>query len=191
MTSSRTIRTGRRLACLAGAAALIASGPVTSASAAQPAASERGGAADQCVGDSSGGPVRCFDTLAQVQDFVDGANRETRSSTGATGTAAAADSTVDDGTVIIGRLYENPNFSGWSYTLTGGHPCVDTATEDWVADSLPDYVTGASSVQAWADCEIYLFTEPDQQGAKDGRYRGNVSDIGPIVGDQVRSASFY
>ena len=106
----------------------------------------------------------------------------------------AQDVTAEDypeGSVILGTFFTEPNFGGSTYTVWGGSPCEADGKINWHMASFPDWARSTNSLQTWANCGIYVYSEEDLEGDRDGRFDGNVADIGPVLGDRVASASFH
>ena len=178
--SPRTTRTA--LVTLTAPALLLLGGPLTTASAAEPV--DRATAEEHCTYDVDSARTACYATLPEALDAVPGPAP-------ATGSRDVADDERPEGSVILGTFFTETGFGGSSYTVWGGSPCEADGELNWRMDSFPDWVSGTNSLQTWANCGIYVYSEDNLGGDRDGRFDGNVTDIGPLLGDRVESASFH
>lgn len=165
----RKLRYGFAAAAAVAAATLS---PLASASAA-PADPDQ-----HCTADLDTGAVNCFDSYADaVGTLQEPATGERTLKAG--------------GEVIVGTFYTETNYGGSTFTVYGGSPCADDGEPNWFMGSFPDWARETRSLQTWANCGIYVYSEENFEGTKDGRFDGNVPDIGPLVGGNVKSATFH
>jgi hypothetical protein len=116
---------------------------------------------------------RCFDTLGKALADARG------------GVAAK-----DDGQVIQGTFFENPDFGGASYTVYGEKPCEKNDKIDYQLDLPDEWKNKISSVQPWANCWIWLYPQPGLGGDRDGPFKENSGRIGALMDDRSQSIGF-
>ena len=164
--------------------------------------------ARHCTLDAETGATACFATYtAAVADATDGrvldapadartavtdpAARALLDAPAGARTTLAGEYDVPSGEVVHGTFFTDPNFGGSSFTVHGDGLCDDDGSLDFKYTFPEEWWDQFSSVQAWANCSIYLYTEPDQGGERDGRFNENVADVGDFIDDRTRSTSFH
>ncbi|MFD8500194.1 peptidase inhibitor family I36 protein [Amycolatopsis sp. NPDC059657] len=95
------------------------------------------------------------------------------------------------GRVIIGRVFEDQDFRGRSFTITAAHPCWDGNGRDWsVQLAKYGWANRISSVQAWGNCWLNLYSGPNLNGQHDGPYKTDTPYVGPQLDKRAQSIGF-
>jgi hypothetical protein len=162
-------------ASVAVAAATLSPAPASAAAPGTPPDTEQ-----HCTASLDTGAVNCFDSYADALAPLE------RPASG-----ERTPNSARDGQVIVGTFYTETGYGGSTFTVYGGSPCVGDGKANWFMGSFPEWAHGTRSLQTWADCGIYVYSEENYAGTKDGRFDGNVPDIGSLVGGNVKSATFH
>lgn len=198
----------RKATALAGIATLGISGllSVPSASAAPPSAASP--SAQHCVGSRSTGAQQCYATFteaistathgavtsapAQVPDAAGKAALDRQiqqAQTRALGNKAGRDAAA--GEVIQGTFFDNRDFGGASFTVTGAGLCDGSDGVINYEFTFPgDWFNRISSVQPWASCKIWLYPDANLTGDRDGPFTANTGWIGEFMDDRTDSVGF-
>ncbi|GAA1523510.1 hypothetical protein [Kribbella lupini] len=191
----------RKATALAGVATLGISGllAVPSAEAAPPSARH-------CVGSFSSGAQQCFATFteaistatrgavtsapAEVPDAAGKAALHRRlAESGAVGNKSGRDAAA--GEVIQGTFFDNRDFGGSSFTVTGAGLCDGSDGVINYEFTFPgDWFNRISSVQPWASCKIWLYPDADLTGDRDGPFTANTGWVGEFMDDRTDSVGF-
>ncbi|MFD8493085.1 peptidase inhibitor family I36 protein [Amycolatopsis sp. NPDC059657] len=93
--------------------------------------------------------------------------------------------------MVIGRVFEDQDFHGASYTFMGPHPCKNGNGKDFSV-KLANYkwANRISSVEAWGNCWLYLYTGANLDGKKDGPYKSDTPYVGPQLDKRAQSIAF-
>ncbi|GAB3831660.1 hypothetical protein [Kribbella italica] len=197
----------RKATALAGVATLGISGllSIPSAESAAPPS------AQHCVGSFSGGAQQCFATFteaistathgavttapAQVPDAAGKAaldrqvQQTVAAQTRALGNKSGRDAAA--GEVIQGTFFDNRDFGGDSFTVTGAGLCDGSDGVINYEFTFPgDWFNRISSVQPWASCKIWLYPDANLTGDRDGPFTANTGWIGQFMDDRTDSVGF-
>jgi hypothetical protein len=151
---------------------------IPSAQAAEPAARH-------CVGDSAG-TTQCFGTLAEALDSA-----RTQVAQKNAQLASTKGSQQAQGEVIQGTFFDNRDYGGDSFTVTGAGLCDGSdGVINYQFNFPPEWHNRISSVQPWANCKIWLYPENDLGGDRDGPFKTNTGWIGTMLDDRTASVGF-
>ncbi|MET7638485.1 hypothetical protein [Streptomyces sp. NPDC005438] len=194
-TRSRTLTVTTALLLTAAAAAAL---PATQANAAQ-----RDDSRQHCVVSTSGGAPQCYASFTEAVERATGgrvtdapadAREAVRDDDFRTRTRQLAGSRAaqEDGEVIQGTFFEDSGYGGADLTIYGEGLCDgDKDSRDWRLDQLPEgWDDRITSLQPWSNCEVWLHSEPELNGDKDGPFKSQTPDIGSIMNDRTRSIGF-
>jgi len=165
--------------------------------------------AEHCTLNAATGAKRCFDTYTAAIAHASGGkiddapasaraaahdgrlHAEMRKLSAARSAAGARSEDVGTEGVIRGTIYEDKEFGGDSQTIYGPGLCDGKDSDDDTQLSLEEgWKNRVSSVQPWGGCTLWLYSEPDLKGDKDGPYKENTPDVGPQLEDRVQSVAF-
>jgi hypothetical protein len=104
---------------------------------------------------------------------------------------AATEGATTEGGVIRGTIYEDKQFGGDSQTIYGPGLCDGEESDDDTQLSLEEgWKNRVSSLEPWGGCTMWLHSEPDLKGDKDGPYKENTPDVGAAMEDRAQSVGF-
>lgn len=105
-------------------------------------------------------------------------------------TCGARPAAVANNDVIIGRFFDDQNYGGDSLTIWGPHPCKNGNGRDFNVRLSGAWVNRISSLQAWGNCWINLYSGPNFNGDHDGEYKSDTSYVGPLMDNRTQSIGF-
>lgn len=172
------------------ASSLMGTGVLMAASPAQADTAEDSPfAADNlhCIASLDSGDTDCFDTYGAAMVAAESRTGRTLSEQ-ETAFAEKSDQEMStyNGEIIVATLFEHQDFGGATYTLYGtGRLCTNGGS---YSHDLPDeWHDQISSLNPWAGCEIWIYSELDLEGDYDGPYRDNTSYVGDMMNDRTQS----
>lgn len=199
------------IAVVLGGIIAIPSAQAVSTSHGKPPAAEKA-RGKHCTLDAGTGEKRCFDSYTEAIEQasggrIDDAPASARKAAHDKGlrseirrlSAAQAKRAADGvGTadvhaqgVIRGTIYEDKQFGGDSQTIYGPGLCDGEDSDDDTQLSLEEgWKDRVSSVESWGGCKLWLYSEPDLKGDKDGPYDDNTPDVGAAMEDRAQSIGF-
>ncbi|WP_157357276.1 hypothetical protein [Amycolatopsis nigrescens] len=158
----------KRFAATSGLLALTLTAAMTTA---QPAGAETAGA-EHCALNSASGEQACFATFTEAVTYA------------SHGRFTAA------GDVIQGTFFDNRDYGGDSLTIWGPKPCVKDGKVNWQHDLEDGWKNRISSAQAWGNCWLWLYPEPNLGGERDGPFKENAAWVGEMLDDRTQSIGF-
>lgn len=106
-------------------------------------------------------------------------------------TCGARLAAVTNNDVIIGRVFDDQNYGGSSFTITGSHPCKDGNGRDFgVQLAKYGWANRISSLQAWGNCWLNLYSGPNYNGDHDGEFKADTPYVGPLMDKRTQSIGF-
>ncbi|WBQ04707.1 hypothetical protein [Kribbella sp. CA-293567] len=166
--------TVRKAISITGATVLGISGVIL----VNPAATAAVPSAQHCVGSADRVGQQCFGTL-------DEALGQARKQVATKGPLQA------QGEVIQGTFFDNRDYGGDSFTVTGAGLCDGSdGVINYQFTFPPEWHNRISSVQPWASCKIWLYPEADLNGDRDGPFKVNTGWIGTMLDDRTVSVGF-
>lgn len=192
----------RKATALAGVATLGIAGLLSA-----PAAESAAPPSEHCVGSRSTGAQQCFATFteaistathgavtsapAQVPDAAGKAALDRTIKQATAAGAKAAGRVAAAGEVIQGTFFDNRDFGGASFTVTGAGLCDGSDGVINYEFTFPgDWFNRISSVQPWASCKIWLYPDANLTGDRDGPFTANTGWIGEFMDDRTDSVGF-
>jgi hypothetical protein len=127
------------------------------------------------------GEQQCFATLDEAV-----ANAEQSGKRSTAGVILAGTSNP----VISGTFFDEPGYGGESLTVYSEAPCVDNGKVDYEFNLPDEWKNRISSVQAWANCWLWLYPQPNLGGDRDGPFKENIADIGDYMDNRTQSIGF-
>ena len=187
--------TVRKTTALASGAALALSGLIS----VSPPAQAETIPAKHCVGSLSTGRTECFSTFtAAIRKATDGRVTDAPAAVpDAAGRASLSRSIQHHATkqaageVIQGTFFDNRDFGGDTFTVTGAGLCDGSdGVINYQFDFPSDWFDRISSVQPWASCKIWLYPDVGLNGDRDGPFTQNTGWVGTMLDDRTRSVGF-
>ncbi|MEV6283516.1 hypothetical protein [Kribbella sp. NPDC051770] len=183
----------RKATALAGVATLGITGllSVPSAESAAPPSGQH------CVGSRTTGAQQCFGTFTEA--ISKATHRAVTTAPAGVPNAAekaALNSRISAsrdaaGEVIQGTFFDNRDFGGASFTVTGAGLCDGSDGVINYEFTFPgDWFNRISSVQPWASCKIWLYPDANLTGDRDGPFTANTGWIGEFMDDRTDSVGF-
>ncbi|OEU85711.1 hypothetical protein DB35_12915 [Streptomyces abyssalis] len=189
------------VALLAGVIAVpVANGAVSG----DEGGAEAKGQGNHCTLDAKSGETQCFESLDKATG-IPGSKRLLDASTGkakAAGetragkepVASSGVSTKDEGeesNIIGATVFEDTRYGGASLTITNTALCDGDADDvDFKIDLSDDWKDKISSIQPWGNCTLNLFSEPGEEGERDGPFAELTPNLGDVMDNRTKSISF-
>lgn len=158
---------------------------------AQPTESEPA-ALEHCIQDLDSATPQCFATYDEAIKAAEAEiGRTLDEQEAALSELSTSDAdTLDDGfDIIIGTFFHDENYGGPTFTLYGNSLCSNNDDLQFWYTFNDDWSNEFSSLQPWARCAIWVYSEPDQQGDRDGPYRENTPYVGDFMNDRIVSVA--